>query len=209
MYRESEEGQAQLARAVERGRALVLAIFIFFLLMYCWTVLAGKINFQEDTAAKFGQFGDFIGGMLNPVVAFAALYWLTRSILLQKQELTETRRALDITAQEQTKQTQFALAGMRLQGLNAMISSILTEVQVQRGQIEFLVGQIRTPNTYTGIVDLNGATMEPRAVHARLHTLADMISKRMTERAAYEAEIVAILKAHPGLASADSETFSA
>lgn len=56
-----------------------------------------------DDAAKWGAFGDYMGGLLNPLVAFAAFYWLTQSVKLQKQELSETRKALEEAAQAQTE----------------------------------------------------------------------------------------------------------
>ena len=34
----------------------------------------------------WGQFGDFVGGLLNPMVSFAALVLLARTYLLQRQE---------------------------------------------------------------------------------------------------------------------------
>lgn len=50
--------------------------------------------------ADWGQFGDFVGGLLNPLVAFFAFYWLTESVRIQKQELSATRAALEAASQE-------------------------------------------------------------------------------------------------------------
>ena len=55
-------------------------------------VILGQ-SLSEDAQA-WGSFGDFFGGLLNPLVAFAALYWLTESVKIQKQELAETREEL-------------------------------------------------------------------------------------------------------------------
>ena len=44
--------------------------------------------------ATWGAFGDFIGGILNPFVAGCALYWLTRSIRIQRAELVATKKEL-------------------------------------------------------------------------------------------------------------------
>ncbi len=62
---------------------------------------------------KWGQFGDYVGGLLNPVVAFAAFYWLTQSVKLQKKELAETRTALE-------QQAEASAASVRLQALVAL-----------------------------------------------------------------------------------------
>lgn len=49
----------------------------------------------KTDVSTWGTFGDFIGGVLNPLVAFCALYWLTQSIKIQKKELEEARHALN------------------------------------------------------------------------------------------------------------------
>lgn len=51
----------------------------------------------NGTVASFevnGQIGDFVGGLLNPVIALLAFVWLRRGVLAQQQELAETRRPL-------------------------------------------------------------------------------------------------------------------
>ena len=66
------------------GATLVCAYFLYFAI------------YQNQPAAtdadKWGAFGDFVGGLLNPIVAFAAFYWLTQSGKLQRRELSETRQ---------------------------------------------------------------------------------------------------------------------
>ena len=55
----------------------------------------------------WGTFGDFFGGILNPVIASFALYWLITSVNLQIQELKKTNEALATTvatAKEQQNQ---------------------------------------------------------------------------------------------------------
>ncbi|EJE52167.1 hypothetical protein PMI14_03145 [Acidovorax sp. CF316] len=73
-----------------------------------------KFGFRPvEDQSKWGQFGDFIGGFLNPLVAFAAFYWLTQSVKLQKKELVDTRAALE-------EQAEAAAASVRLQALVAL-----------------------------------------------------------------------------------------
>jgi hypothetical protein len=50
---------------------------------------------QSDDLSSWGQFGDYIGGLLNPLVATFALVALVISVRIQKTELTETRTALE------------------------------------------------------------------------------------------------------------------
>lgn len=79
-------------------------------------------------ADKWGQFGDFFGGILNPLVAFAAFYWLTQSVKIQHTELADTRIALQQSSAAQgiqAKNSDIQLAIAARTGLvNALQPSI-------------------------------------------------------------------------------------
>lgn len=62
---------------------------------YLWWNVYAKLPKNVTDPGAWGTFGDFVGGLLNPLVAFLALFWLTRSIQIQRTELRETRLALD------------------------------------------------------------------------------------------------------------------
>lgn len=58
----------------------------------------------------WGTFGDFFGGVLNPVIASFALYWLITSVKLQIQEFKKTNEALATTvATAQKQQNQISI----------------------------------------------------------------------------------------------------
>ena len=96
-----EKSREQMERGIKRwqyglfglGLTLIAAYLIYF------SMVLGQIPAKD--AEKWGQFGDFIGGLLNPIVAFAAFYWLTQSVKMQKQELHETKMALKDAAKAQ------------------------------------------------------------------------------------------------------------
>ncbi|WP_053842932.1 hypothetical protein [Paracidovorax avenae] len=71
----------------------------------------------SDGPGTWGEFGDFLGGLLNPLVAFAAFYWLTRSVQLQKSELEESRRALEESSEAQKQQAEQGRVSVRLDAL--------------------------------------------------------------------------------------------
>jgi hypothetical protein len=54
----------------------------------------------RESPAAWGQFGDFLGGLLNPSIAAVALLVLLASYGLQRRELKETRNLLQIQAEE-------------------------------------------------------------------------------------------------------------
>ena len=80
---------------------------------------------------EWGLFGDFIGGILNPILSFMALISLLLTVVLQskqlelsRQELSATRIELErsATAQEQTQKAQIKQA--RALEVSSRISAI-------------------------------------------------------------------------------------
>lgn len=66
---------------------LVIAIAIGILIIYRWQ-FPGTWGNQE----LFAQFGDFVGGTINPILGFATIGLLVWSINIQLKELRDTRR---------------------------------------------------------------------------------------------------------------------
>lgn len=79
---------------------------------------------------KWGTFGDYFGGIMNPIVAFAAFYWLTQSVKLQKKELAETKAALVESAAAQNQLVENGRLAMRLSALTALVNATNDEIAV-------------------------------------------------------------------------------
>lgn len=75
---------------------------------------------EKFRLAELGQMGDYFGGLVNPVVSLAALALLAWSIRIQKQELAETRKALEESASAQQAQAKASMDSVRLAALTAM-----------------------------------------------------------------------------------------
>lgn len=71
---------------------------------WVWFSLINNVEAAKTDPSRWGSFGDFIGGILNPVVAFLALFWLTRSIAIQREELRDTKIALEKSYEAQRQQ---------------------------------------------------------------------------------------------------------
>lgn len=73
-------------------------------LMFGIVVTAYIINFQDTPISKdsgtWGTFGDFIGGTLNPILAFLSFIALLCTIQLQSKELKASREELEMTRDE-------------------------------------------------------------------------------------------------------------
>lgn len=78
-----------------------------------------------------GQLGDFVGGVLNPVIALLAFTWLRRGVRLQQDELAETKTALQKSAGSQALQVEVA-------ALTALIESEILTSEDSEKQIQHL-----------------------------------------------------------------------
>lgn len=76
--------------------SLMIATIVFMVLVggyTFWFWFLNNIPLSRDSSI-WGAFGDFVGGILNPIIAFLAFYWLTRSVIIQKTELAATQSVL-------------------------------------------------------------------------------------------------------------------
>lgn len=90
---------------------LILVTAIFFYIIF--------INLEVTTKAQsWGPVGDFFGGILNPIFALFAFYWLTYSVRLQIKELKETREELSKAAKAQKESATHQEEIARLEGKN-------------------------------------------------------------------------------------------
>lgn len=73
---------------------LLLALTLYF-----WRFSGSGLGDQE----AFALFGDFMGGFLNPILGFATILILLRSLSLQNEEMKASREELELTRQEMAK----------------------------------------------------------------------------------------------------------
>jgi hypothetical protein len=117
----------------------VSIFFSFIILGAAVFDLKNLINFQPDFA-KFGAVGDFLGGILNPILAFLVLLVLLGTTRLQKEELNETRKELH----ETTKAAQQANIENAFFQLFNLLQQNLQTVHVEAE------GNVGETKTYTG-----------------------------------------------------------
>ena len=108
-----------------------------------WFLLEQKSSLSTNTE-HWGQFGDFVGGLLNPLIAYLAFYWLITSIRIQKQELKETRSELSETRKAQEMQARIQLLSSQMSGYRTRLEIIITEMNCARADAEFLRESLRS-----------------------------------------------------------------
>lgn len=160
--------------------ALWVAIVIIIVVpgSYClWFVLQAKLPISIQPG-DWGTFGDYFGGLLNPVMGLFALYWLTKSVRLQKEELFETRSEL-------AKQVEMA-------ALTALTNSIMAEVDILRNNSAFLCDQL-SERSSGYIWNTDGAELSITDAKIKVAEINNRISVRLVERLDYENNIKAML----------------
>ena len=106
-----------------------------------------------NAKAAWGQFGDFVGGALNPMVSLLALVGLVFTILLQHEAMMRVQKDAAASQKALSDQTRLSLESARLQSLAAALE-VTTEMHRQAVEVnhisaiellkqkEGLVGQI-------------------------------------------------------------------
>jgi hypothetical protein len=185
----------ELDVAIRRSHSIVVGVMVALISVYLIWFWCFKSQVLADKSEAWGQFGDFMGGVLNPLVAYAAYFWLTRTVRLQKEELYETRKALADSAEAQAKQASYAEISVRVSALTALINSIVVEVQTQRMQLQFIVDQTITHHAGSAKL-LDGTILSGAQLHVYIAKLNAGISSRMTERLEFELQLKDLLLTH-------------
>lgn len=94
-------------------------IMVFLILLTALIFYMIFINLEVTVKAQsWGPVGDFFGGILNPIFALFAFYWLTYSVRLQIKELKETREELSKAAKAQEESAKHQEEIARLEAEN-------------------------------------------------------------------------------------------
>jgi hypothetical protein len=169
--------------------------YIFFTTVGAYILWFGVIHTTPISvrAGDWGTFGDFIGGVLNPLMAYTAFVWLAKTYRLQKAELVTTSQALAESAKAQGMQVELAHKSTRIAGLNTLISSIIAEIHIQRLQLQFIAEQLATRPSAGGVRTLDGKWLKQQEIDELLDGINSQIEKRLSERFGYEEELKVLL----------------
>lgn len=111
---------------------------------------------------KWGAFGDFVGGVMNPIVAFAAFYWLTESVKIQKTELAETRAELTKATSAQNELVKNGRDSVKLSALTALLNANNTKIDLCSNKIDKLEAWLSS-NTPGGVMYSGDVASQARA----------------------------------------------
>lgn len=127
-----------------------------FLVLFAYFVKFSGFGFSNNHA-DWGTLGDYLGGVLNPAISVVTLYWLTRSIILQKRELQESREALRDAAYSQSKQAKSSEIAAKFQLLSIEMEMISSELASELSYQMQVLSIINNDTSGKDIYDRKGA----------------------------------------------------
>ncbi|MDX8126331.1 hypothetical protein QLH52_03490 [Methylomonas sp. OY6] len=105
--------------------------FVVFICSIVSVVIGGYFfNFNDQLSDRnevWGTFGDYVGGILNPVIAAFAFYLISKTYELQKRELEATRSLLEVSTDAQKQQ-------IKLAALTVLLNSNLMRIDMLRSE---------------------------------------------------------------------------
>lgn len=149
----------------------------------------------SDSTDAWGQFGDYVGGLLNPVVAFFAFYWLTASVMIQKEELAQTKSALRDAANAQNAQARHAERTAIINALAATLQSLDSDISNFRNDIELISAQVHSRGD--ALLPSGTQVNRPDAIQA-IYRLNDQLEAAVKQRAAIRVDIKKEIGIHDG-----------
>lgn len=179
-----------LEKRVRLSIQFVLAVSIIVPSIYMlWFWLANNLSISND-AEKWGQLGDFIGGIANPIIAFFAFYWLATSVILQKTELAETRKSLEASQQAQEEQAKTVLISAKLQYLNINLETINSQIIAETAYVNQLIQQAQIHGSQFTVTTRSGDQSKLLTILPEINLQISALSKRRDKLIA-QAETIA------------------
>ncbi|TAK59810.1 hypothetical protein [Methylobacter sp.] len=180
----------------------VIKVIGFIVLSVVGFYFANFHNGLSRENGAWGTFGDYFGGILNPVIAAFAFYLIAKTYELQKKELEATRSLLEVSTDAQKNQIVLA-------ALTALLNSNLTRIGVLEAEkIALLQGTLpvhkkptnESEDRQQGIDDMKDARrpkdeVRKEKIRDRLQEIEDEANRLTEMNSLFEEQIKNFLKA--------------
>jgi hypothetical protein len=100
---------SQIARLSTRAIAALVAVSVALVFCLLVALYVGHFWYRHNLPlstdpARWGQFSDYLGGILGPLIALSALIFVARTYVLQKEHMAESVAKLQAQIDIQTRQ---------------------------------------------------------------------------------------------------------
>lgn len=161
----------KLNRDVNVSLRFAIGAFVLLVGGYTfWFWIYNDIPLSTDSSL-WGTFGDFVGGILNPMIAFLAFYWLTKSVKIQKTELEATKLVLAET-EKATKEQAITQEKKRFEDTFHSLLSQLNTISQQITHEHILRDKPRASKLaqlHTAVINNSGNNMQVAIEKMREH----------------------------------------
>lgn len=108
---EKSKSEVEFERAKYWVPRIAIGIFIVIIILYFSRYIGNPMGSNSD----LGAFGDFVGGVLNPLLTFGTILLLIYSITFQLDELKETRNEIKDSREEIKKSNEISTSNVEIQ----------------------------------------------------------------------------------------------
>jgi large-conductance mechanosensitive channel len=186
--------------------SVVLIVIVFYFVNFNSHLLKGQAwwgifqNFSNNTGT-WGAFGDYVGGILNPVIAAFAFYLIAKTYELQKRELEATRSLLEVSTDAQQSQ-------IKLAALTALLNSNLTRIGTLKAEVFSLNQRLPElePKTFQEVIKeslgpLHQTKIIPGldGINSRVNDIENEIEKLEFENISLEEQIKKFFELKPNI----------
>lgn len=143
-------------------------MMLFFI--SCMVIIIGSyiLNFRNGSISNdpsdWGVLGDYFGGILNPLISMIMLFFLIKTYLSQKKELSQS----EIVAEEQRE---IAQKTAHIQLLNTKILASYEIISLYRGEMEGVTDAMNAPGndrSYTSMYGEQYSSIEEQKKYRQL-----------------------------------------
>lgn len=160
--------------------------------LFSWLPITHAPTFETN-----GQIGDFVGGILNPIIALMALMWLKKGVELQQHELSETKATLQASEQHQAKQVKIAAISALLTSVQEEISRFREYREAAEKRSAESKRKLHNAEHVSGPLGMYEELQEAREIHEvnekNLRSIVANHEKLASERGGYLSELKELL----------------
>jgi len=138
--------------------------------------LTSLISIYYFTAQeKLGTLGDFVGGILNPVMSFITIIFLIHTILQNQETIKQNQVTIDLNTDELKNSTRELSLSQKALTEDTVTNKLKFNFDLIE-RIEFGIKAVMSKNEFISDIDLNGVDAENPDYYSFEYVLTEMVN---------------------------------